>query len=496
MEKILILLLIIPILFFVVITLLPKNFKALSTAHIIASITYSLTALYAVSNVVNGDAFYAFSDMIFLDSVGGVFLTIIAITGFLVNMYAVKYVSWELEKNVLHVKDVKLYFQLTQIFIFTMTFSVISNNIALMWVAMEATTLSSVFLIAIHKSKKTTESGWKYIVLCTIGLAFALYATVLLYSAGAQVVDSNHNAMLWSTLIENADKMNSNALKLIFVFALVGYGAKAGLAPTHTWLPDAHSEGPAPISALLSGILLKCALLCLLRYYAIVGNSLVGFSFVEIVMMASALLTIYISSLFLLRQHDVKRMFAYHSIAHMGVVAFGLGAGGFWGIFAALFHCFAHSTTKALAFCSTGNLMHIYGTRDMEKMSNLIRVAPITAILFGVSICSLVGVPAFNIFVSEFMMIKTSIVDIQTTKAYVTAFLLCIGLVIIFVADFSHFNMVTFGRKETTVLSGEVSWKANLPLIVLATIIVITGLLQFESWTTLLTNATNIIMQK
>jgi len=183
-------------------------------------------------------------------------------------------------------------------------------------------------------------------------------------------------------------------------------------------------------------------------------------------------------------------MFAYHSIAHMGVIAFGLGVGGFFGLFAALFHALAHSVTKALAFCVTGNMVQIYGTRDMTKMGGLIKIAPITAILFGISICSLVGVPGFAIFVSEFWMIQESF----NTALYLPVILFIIGLIIIFIADFSHFFLATFGESKSKILSHEVAWSANLPLIGLAALIIIFGVFSVEGWVTLLNSAVKIIV--
>ncbi|MFT7003132.1 MAG: hydrogenase-4 component F [Sulfurimonas sp.] len=489
-QQILTLLLIVPIVSSIAIWFTPANFKALSTMHILGSIASSITAIIGVMSVVNGETLFAYNQILFLDSLGGVFLALIGVTGLLVNLYSVRYMQWEVEKNEITVKDAKLFFALSHLFVFTMTFSVISNNIALMWVAIEATTLSSVFMVALHKGKKSTESGWKYIVICSIGLAFALYATVLLYSAGYVVIQDSHSTMLWTTLMDHAKEINPDALKLIFVFALIGFGTKAGLAPTHTWLPDVHSEGPAPASAMLSGILLKCAILALMRYYSIVGNSMVGFEFVQTIMVVSGLITIFIAALFLMRQHDVKRMFAYHSIAHMGVIAFGLGVGGVLGLFAALFHAGAHSVTKALAFCVTGNMQKIYGHRDMSKMGGLIKIAPITAILFGIAICSLVGVPGFAIFVSEFWMIQESI----NSGLLIPVVLFIIGLIVIFIADFSHFNLATFGESRTKILTNKIEWTANLPLIALAALIIGFGIFSFDGWVTLLNNAVKIIL--
>lgn len=491
MQQILILLMLIPLAVSVLMWILPTNYATLSFFHVIGSIATAVVGLMAVSSVVNGESYFIFNDMFFLDSLGAVFVSLIAVTGLLVNLYSVKYMQWEVEKGHLSVKDTKLFFSLFHLFVFTMSFSVLANNIALMWVGIEATTLSSVFMVAIQKNKNSTETGWKYIVICSIGLAFALYATVLLYSAGFNVINDSHSAMLWTTLMAHAKEIDPDALKLIFVFALIGFGTKAGLAPTHTWLPDVHSEGPAPSSAMLSGILLKCAILGLIRYYAITGNSFAGFEYVQMLMIISGLVTVFIAAFFLLVQHDVKRMFAYHSIAHMGVIAFGLGVGGPIGLFAALFHALAHSVTKALAFCTTGNMVQIYGTRDMTKMGGMIKIAPITAILFGIAVCSLVGVPGFAIFVSEFLMIKESIVNGLTLEVI----LFIIGLIIIFIADFSHFNLATFGESNSVVLrKKELPLSANLPMIGLAALIMIFGLFTVEPWFALLKNAVNIIM--
>ena len=399
----LILILTVPFAFGIIMFFAPLNFKLLQTLHVTLSAVVSAVLLMGVGKVVSGSTLSTFNHFLFLDALGAIFLSLIAITGFLVNVYATTYMKWELEAGHLTLKQVKNYFALSFIFTWTMSLSVVCNNIAFMWAAIEATTLASVFLVAVNNDKKSTESGYKYVVLCSIGLAFALYATILLYAAANGTVEGD--AMLYTNLLANADQIDTGALKLIFVLALIGFGTKAGLAPTHTWLPDVHAEGPAPTSALLSGVLLKCALLGLVRYYAIVANG-AGFDFVQSVMLVSAILTLFISAFFLIRQHNVKRMFAYHSVAHMGVIAFGLGVGGAIGLFAALFHCAAHSFTKALAFCSTGNIARIYGTKDMTKMGGMIRIAPLTTVLFGIAICSLVGVPGFAIFVSEFLIFK------------------------------------------------------------------------------------------
>ncbi len=489
-QQILILLVAFPLVMSAIIWFSPNNFKTLSILHVIGSIIEAILGLKIVTSVVNGSVFFAFNKMIFIDAVGGVILSLIAVTGLLINLYSVKYMQWEIEKNEVTLRDTKLFFALSHLFIFTMVLSTVSNNIAIMWSAIEATTLSSVFMVALYRNKRATESGWKYIVICSIGLAFSLYATVLLYSAGFAVIHDSQSTMLWTNLMAHAKEINPDALKIIFVFALIGFGTKAGLAPTHTWLPDVHSEGPAPASAALSAILLKCAMLGIIRYYAVVGNSMIGFKYVQMLMLVSGLVSIIVAALFVMRQTDIKRMFAYHSIEHIGIIAFGLGIGGPLGIFAALFHTMSHSFTKALAFCVSGNIMKIYGTRDMTKMGGLFKIAPISAILFTIAICSLIGIPLFAIFTSEFLTVKAALFSQQ----YIAITIFIIGLAIILVGVFDHYNSIMFGKPKGKVESGEVEWSANLPLIGLAILIIIFGIFSINSWMTLLHNATKIIM--
>ncbi|MDO5046153.1 hydrogenase 4 subunit F [Campylobacter sp.] len=485
------LILILPLIGALILFASPKSHSLLSALHVGISVATSVALLYNVSKVLSGGRFFSYDQFLFLDSLGCVFLILIAVTGLLVNIYSTQYMKWEFEDGHINLDDLKKYYALCHVFVFTMTLSVVCNNIAFMWAAIEATTLASVFLVAIHKDQKSTESGYKYIILCSIGLAFALYSTVLLYSATFSNIQNGETAMLWTVIMDNSKELNQDATKLIFIFALIGFGTKAGLAPTHTWLPDVHAQGPAPISALLSGVLLKCAMLALLRYYA-VTSSTVGPEFVQAVMLISGTITLFVAGIFLVRQHDVKRMFAYHSIVHMGVIAFALGIGGELGIFAAIFHCLAHSFTKALAFCSTGNIARIYGHKDMSKMGGMIKIAPITTIMFGAAVCSLVGVPAFAIFVSEFLVFKGAIMSGQ----YVAVTLFAIALAIIFIADFSHFNMASFGEPKGTIIHNkEMSLVENLPLIALCALIIIFGVWHVDSFYTLVDSGVKIMMR-
>ncbi|PPB53606.1 proton-conducting transporter transmembrane domain-containing protein [Campylobacter hyointestinalis] len=486
---ILFLILLLPLVCSLILFISPLNLRVLSALHILCSAVVSLSLLYAINRVLSVGTIYAFNDMLFLDSLGAVFLVLISLSGFCVNLYSTSYFKWNLNSNYLNLKQIKINFVLSYITTFAMTLSCISNNMAIMWAALEATTLATVFMVALKNDKLSLESGYKYIVICSVGLAFAMFATILLYSSSLNTLHDEKSAILFSNLILQATNLNPDVLKLIFIFALIGFGTKAGLVPTHTWLPDAHAQGPAPTSAMLSGIVIKCAMLGLLRYYAIASNATIG-DFSEQVMLISGTLTLFVSAFFLIRQHDIKRMFAYHSVAHMGVIAFGLGVGGKIGVFAAVFHCAAHSFTKALAFLTTGNTARIYGTNNMDKMGNMVRLAPLTTALFGISICSLVGVPGFAIFVSEFLTFKAAVLSGQ----FMAVALFAVALTIIFIADFSHFFMASFGEVKGDIkFKKEMSLWENIPLILLAFLVISFGVWQFESFWTLVQNSVTII---
>ncbi|WP_084029357.1 hydrogenase 4 subunit F [Lebetimonas sp. JH292] len=489
MHLLLALVMITPLATAIIIYFLPNNFSTLSIFHVIGSFATSIIAFYAISNVIHGGIYFLWDELFFLDSVGGVFLALIALTGLLINLYAVKYMQWDLEEGKIKIKDVKLYYSLMNLFIFTMITSVVANNIAIMWAAIEATTLSSVFMVALYKNKRATESGWKYIIICSVGLAFALYATVLMYGAGYHALKNGESAMLWTSLYTNAKLLDPSALKLIFVFALIGFGTKAGLAPMHTWLPDVHSEGPSPTSAILSAVLLKCAILAIVRYYSVIGEN-VGFTYVQILTLVVSLLSIFIAAMFIIRQKDIKRMFAYHSVEHVGIIAFGFGIGGPLGVFAGLFHTMAHSLSKALAFCVSGNIMKIYGTRDMDKMGGLMKINPLTAVLFAIAIFSLIGAPLLAVFVSEFLMVKASIMTTQ----YLPVFLFVVGLGIIVIGVLAHFNHVVFGKPRGEVKTQTLGANAHLPLIVLGALIIAFGVFYIQDWYLLLDNAVKNIL--
>lgn len=461
--------------------------------HLVAAAAASAAGLNCVAYVINGASFTALNDFLLFDSISGIFVLVISIVGLLINIYSVKYISWALEKKEIEFADARLFFSLSHVFIFTMLLSVVSNNLVLMWVAIEATTLSSVFLVSLYKNKRAIEGGWKYVIICSIGLAFALYGSVLMYSSAYHVIGDAHSAMLWTSLVEHAKEFDPDLMKVIFIFIIIGYGTKAGLAPMHTWLPDAHAEGPAPASALLSAVLLKCAMAAVIRYYMIMNTIPDLSGFLPKIMLMVGLASILIAAFFIIRQNDIKRMFAYSSTENIGIIAAALAFGGKAGVFAVFFHIINHSVTKALAFCTSGNLQEIYGTRDINRMGGLVRIAPLTSVLLGIAMFSLAGMPPFAIFTSEFYAVVSGI----EARQYFAVAIFLLGLAIVFYGLVKKFIQVAFGNPAGDVVhNSEVSIAANLPLILLAAIICLIGIAPPEWLISLLNSAVSMVVSQ
>ncbi len=469
-----------------------KRTGLLYIVHALAAVMTAVFGLISVQFATRAETLTALNDFLFIDPVGAVFITIISIVGLLTNLYSIKYISWELESKAIEFRDARLFFALCHLFVFTMLLSVMSNNIVLMWAAVEATTLSSVFLVSLYRKKSSVEGGWKYIVICSIGLAFGLYGTILLYGSSLGIIGNAHKAMLWTSLAVHGGDLNPDVMKIIFVFFLIGYGTKAGLAPMHTWLPDAHAEGPSPASALLSAVLLKCAIAAIIRFYTVAVLSPETLAFVKTCLMIVGLVSIIIAALFILKQRDIKRMFAYSSTENIGIISVAMAFGGRLGLFAMFFHVMNHSLTKALAFCTSGNVQHIHGTRNMGRMGGLFKTAPVTAVLLAVAIFSLAGLPPMAIFTSEFYTVMAGV----QAGDYLGVAILFTGLGMVFYGLVSQFNRIAFGEAPGDIKNpGEVSFAANLPLLALAVLVCTIGIFPPEWWTSLLNNAVAEILQ-
>ncbi|MFZ5862907.1 MAG: proton-conducting transporter membrane subunit [Nitrospirota bacterium] len=305
----------------------------------------------------------------------------------------------------------KRYFSLFHLFMFAMILATLANSLGILWVAIEATTLATTFLINFFRRKASLEAGWKYLILCSVGIALALFGTVLMYSSSVRALGDVSAALNITELLAVAGQLDPHVVKLAFVFILVGYGTKLGLVPMHTWVPEAYGEAPAPVTAMLAGVLETVAFYAILRSKLVVdavvspgyaGNLLITFGF----------LSFGVSALFILVQRDYKRLFAYSSIEHMGIAAIGFGVGGV-GTFGALFHLINHAVAKSLAFFAAGNIHVRFGTRDIDGVRGLLKAQPWTATAFLIAALALVGMPPLAMFVSEF-----SILAALATRVY------------------------------------------------------------------------------
>jgi hydrogenase-4 component F len=323
-----------------------------------------------------------------------------------------------------------------------MLLTLLSNNVGMLWVAMEGATLSTVLLVSLYRTPASLEAAWKYFILCSVGIAQALFGTILLYFAAEKVLGPGGNALLWTHLHEVRGELEPTVLSLAFVFLLVGYGTKVGLVPLHNWLPDAHAEGPTPVSAVLSGLLLNVALYAVVRSKVLVDGAL-GTRFAGDLMMGFGLLSVVVAAFFLLRQKDVKRMFAYSSIEHMGLMTFAFGMGGPVATFAGLLHMTVHSLTKSAIFFTVGHAAQKTGTQMMDQIRGLADTNP--TIGWGLMLGSLaiLGMPPFGVFASEFLILTTAMRE----QPWATPILL-LALGVAFAAIFTRVQSMVFG--ETT----------------------------------------------
>src|SRR5262249_35468792 len=298
-----------------------------------------------------------------------------AFVGFSTSLFSRPYMRTEQDRGRLNASRLRLYHSMFQLFMFTMLLCLLSNNVGAMWVAMEGATLSTVLLVSLYRTPASLEAAWKYFILCSVGIAQALFGTILLYFAAERVLGAGGGALLWTHLHAVRNQLEPTVLSLAFVFLLVGYGTKVGLVPLHNWLPDAHAEGPTPISAVLSGLLLNVALYALIRFKVITDGALER-PFAGALLTGFGLLSVAVAAFFLSRQRDIKRMFAYSSIEHMGLITFAFGLGGPVASFAGLLHMTVHSLTKSAIFFTVGHAAQKSGTQLMEGIRGLVRVSP------------------------------------------------------------------------------------------------------------------------
>jgi len=343
-----------------------------------------------------------------LDALSAYHLVVMTAIFVLSALYAVGYFDVEIERGEFTLAQARRYASLWFGSLSAMLLVLLSNNLGVMWVGIEATTLLTAFLICIHLSPGALEAMWKYLLMCSVGVAVAFTGTLLIAASTGPAGLRGTDVLLWTHLRESVSRLDPMLLKAGFIFLVVGYGTKAGLAPMHNWLPDAHSQAPAPVSALFSGFLLNAALYCILRCLPLVEAATGDTGWARGILVAFGLLSILVAAVFIAAQHDVKRLLAYHSVEHLGIIALGFGLGGL-GTFAALFHTFNHSLCKSLSFFAAGRLGQIFKTHEMERMTGSLEVSPVWGLGIVASLLALIGMVPFSLFMSEFQMLKAAV---------------------------------------------------------------------------------------
>lgn len=411
--------------------------------NVVVSLVTFIAACALTARVVAEGNLLVAHEQFFIDPFNVFLVSLTAFVGLTTSLFSRPYMRVEMEHGRVTAGRLRLYHSMYQLFMATMLIALTTNNMGLLWVVMEAATLSTVLLVTLYRTAASLEAGWKYFILCGVGIAQALFGTILLYIAAEKVLGAEGvTALLWTHLNTVKEQLEPTVLGLAFVFLLVGYGTKVGLAPLHNWLPDAHAEGPTPISAVLSGLLLNVAVYAVIRCKVLVEGSLHS-HFPARMLMGFGLLSVVVAVFLLWRQRDIKRLFAYSSIEHMGIITFAFGMGGAVGNFAALLHMTVHSLTKSAIFFAVGHAAQKAGSQLIEKIRGLITLSPTVGWGLMLGALAILGIPPFGVFASEFLILTTAMRE----QPWATPILIA-ALGVAFAAIFGRVQPMVFG--ETT----------------------------------------------
>ena len=378
-------------------------------------------------------------DYFVLDEVNIVFIVLNTLVGFTAAWFSASYIGHEIETGRITQRSVRCYHAMYQCMLGAMNVALLANNIGLLWVGLELATLITVIMVGLYRTPEAIEAAWKYFILGSVGISLAFFGTILAYLAGQQALGDGMPAMSWTLLYANAARLDVPLLNLAFVFLLVGYGTKVGLAPLHAWLPDAHSEGPTPISAVLSGLLLNVALYALLRFKMLIAANPEALR-PGPVLVVMGLVSLLFAAFMLYPRRDAKRLFAYSSIEHMGLITFAFGMGGPLANFAGLLHMAMHSLTKSAIFFAVGHVAQAKGTQRLADIRGLSVSHPGLAIGLAAGVMAIAGLPPFGVFMSEFLILTTTF-----ARDPWLALLPAIGLVVAFGALVMRLQGMLFG---------------------------------------------------
>jgi len=430
------------------------------------------------------------SELLYVDYLSAVLLIVVAVLTLTSMLFSLSYMEKELVDGHITFNMLRRYYGLLNLFIFTMLSVLIVENLGLMWVAVEATTLASALLVAFYFNHSALEAAWKYVMVCTVGICLALLGTILLYYAQVSVIGTGAQALSWLELKSIGSQLDPAITKLAFIFILIGYGTKAGLAPMHTWLPDAHSQAPSPVSGLLSGALLSCAIYAIIRNLIVV-QIVLNREFLQYLLIAFGVFSIAIALPFILVQHDVKRLLAYSSVEHMGIIVLGIGISTPLAIYGALLHIINHAIAKSTLFYIAGVITQEYKTKNIMRIRGLISTMPLLGTMFMITILVITGTPPFSIFVSKFIIIWASFSDGRFILGASVLFLLAgifAGMMYYCMA------MVFSGKPKHSILTGNIGKPALMSMIFSVCLMVVAGVYVPAWLDTLLQRAVSVVM--
>ncbi|MGE5509705.1 MAG: hydrogenase 4 subunit F [Bacteroidota bacterium] len=427
--------------------------------------------LASLATFVSGVALLAHpsmtGDYLIIDNLNTFFIILNTLVGLTTSTFSASYISHEIETGRLTPLFVRFYHAMFQGMMASMNLALLANNIGLLWVGLELATLITVVMVGIYRTPSALEAAWKYFILGSVGISLAFFGTILIYLAGQSVLGEGLPAMTWSRLLDSAPGLDPALLNLAFVFLLIGYGTKVGLAPLHAWLPDAHAEGPTPISAVLSGLLLNVALFALLRFKMLLAAHPTAIKPGPI-MIAMGLLSLIFAAFMLYQRRDIKRLFAYSSIEHMGLITFAFGMGGPLANFAGLLHMVMHSLTKSAIFFAVGHVAQAKGTQRIADIRGLSVTHPGLAVGLGTGVLAISGLPPFGLFMSEFLIVTTTFARVPWL-----ALLIAFGLLVAFGALLLRLQDILFGAPNEPAHKISAS---SAPLIVHLALVLMAGL--------------------
>ncbi|HSM95595.1 MAG TPA: hydrogenase 4 subunit F [Rhizomicrobium sp.] len=449
-----------PIVAAAVLAVLP-SYRLSARLNMLASFLTLAAALSLFVSHPTADSYFL------VDDLNIVFVILNTFVGFTTSVFSASYIGHELETGRLTPTYLRFYHAMYQVMMFGMNLALLVNNIGLMWVAIELATLATVLMVGIYRTHEALEAAWKYFILASVGIAFALFGTILVYMSAVPVVGEGLPGMTWTILVAKVSAFDPALLSVAFIFLFLGYGTKVGLAPLHAWLPDAHAEGPTPISAVLSGLLLNVALYAILRFKMLMTLNNRAISPGPL-MVIIGLISLVFAAFMLYRRRDIKRLFAYSSIEHMGIIVFAFGMGGPLANFAGLLQMTMHSLTKSGIFFTVGHIAQVKGTQKIAEIRGLTETHPLLGWSLIVGVLAIAGMPPLGIFMSEFLVVSSTF-----ARSPLLAIPLVFGLLVAFGALLLRVQGFAFGKPTGNTTPVRASY---LPIFAHFSLVLVAGL--------------------